>query len=48
MSKTIKKMMALVIAMVMMVAMSTISVFAADSFTITIDNAVAGETYSAY
>ena len=48
MSKTIKKMMALVIAMVMVLSVMSVVAFADESYTITIDNAVKGETYSAY
>ena len=46
--KKMKKMMALALAMVMMLAMAIPAMAAAGDYTITIDNAVAGETYSAY
>ena len=46
--KKLKKMMALALAMVMMLAMAIPAMAAAGDYTITIDNAVAGETYSAY
>lgn len=46
--KRLKKMMALALAMVMVLAMAIPAMAAAGDYTITIDNAVAGETYSAY
>jgi len=46
--KSLKKIMALALAMVMMVAMAIPAMAAAGDYTITIDNAVKGETYSAY
>lgn len=45
--KHFKKVMALLLATVMVLAMGT-TALAADTYKITIDNAVAGETYSAY
>lgn len=45
--KNVKKILAFGLAVMILLAMSSVA-FAEDSFTITIDNAVAGETYSAY
>ena len=46
--KLFKKMITFVLVALMTVAMGATNVFAEDSFTITIDNAVKGETYKAY
>ena len=46
--KRLKKMMALIIAVAMVMSMTAISAFAADDYTLTINNTVSGHKYTAY